>query len=150
MRRRTSGGCLRRWSLRGGAQRRTKSAWTSKQVRRYDAWYAHITLAMAAAAFLAATRAHEHAKDTANGDTGDAAKGATLPRQTRSRRQWRSGSRRRHFVARIPLVAACLQCEQLGVPAGGRHQFDVASLFRDLPLVEYHEQIRVAYRSQPV
>lgn len=42
------------------------------QVRRYDAWYAHITLAMAAAAFLAATRAHE------------AAKGATVPRQTRS------------------------------------------------------------------
>jgi SRSO17 transposase len=42
------------------------------QVRRYDAWYAHITLAMAAAAFLAATRASE------------AAKGATVPRQTRS------------------------------------------------------------------
>jgi SRSO17 transposase len=29
------------------------------QVRRYDAWYAHITLAMAAAAFLAVTRATE-------------------------------------------------------------------------------------------
>jgi SRSO17 transposase len=42
------------------------------QVRRYDAWYAHITLAMLAAAFLAATRAHE------------ALKGASLPRQTRS------------------------------------------------------------------
>jgi SRSO17 transposase len=42
------------------------------QVRRYDAWYAHITLAMAAAAFLAATRAHETAK------------GATIPRQARS------------------------------------------------------------------
>jgi SRSO17 transposase len=42
------------------------------QVRRYNAWYAHITLAMAAAAFLAATRAHE------------AEKGATVPRQTRS------------------------------------------------------------------
>jgi SRSO17 transposase len=42
------------------------------QVRRYDAWYAHITLSMAAAAFLAATRARE------------AAKGAMLPRQTRS------------------------------------------------------------------
>ena len=41
------------------------------QVRRYDAWYAHITLAMLAAAFLAATRALE------------AAKGATLLRQTR-------------------------------------------------------------------
>jgi SRSO17 transposase len=42
------------------------------QVRRYDAWYAHITLAMAAAAFLAVTRAAE------------AEKGATIPIQTRS------------------------------------------------------------------
>jgi hypothetical protein len=32
------------------------------QVRRYDAWYAHITLAMAAAAFLVLTRAIEAAK----------------------------------------------------------------------------------------
>src|SRR2546428_117497 len=32
------------------------------QVRRYDAWYAHITLAMTAAAFLVATRAVEAAK----------------------------------------------------------------------------------------
>jgi SRSO17 transposase len=32
------------------------------QVRRYDAWYAHITLAMLAAAFLVATRALEAAK----------------------------------------------------------------------------------------
>jgi SRSO17 transposase len=32
------------------------------QVRRYDAWYAHITLAMAAAVFLVATRAAEAAK----------------------------------------------------------------------------------------
>src|SRR5205814_3591058 len=32
------------------------------QVRRYDAWYAHITLAMVAALFLATTRAHEAAK----------------------------------------------------------------------------------------
>jgi SRSO17 transposase len=32
------------------------------QVRRYDAWYAHITLAMAAAAFLVVTRAREAAK----------------------------------------------------------------------------------------
>jgi SRSO17 transposase len=32
------------------------------QVRRYDAWYAHITLALAAAAFLVATRATEAAK----------------------------------------------------------------------------------------
>lgn len=42
------------------------------QVRRYDAWYAHITLAMATAAFLAATRAAE------------AEKGAAIPTQTRS------------------------------------------------------------------
>src|SRR4029077_5639709 len=32
------------------------------QVRRYDAWYAHVTLAMAAAAFLVATRAAQAAK----------------------------------------------------------------------------------------
>jgi SRSO17 transposase len=32
------------------------------QVRRYDAWYAHITLAMAAAAFLVVTRAAQAAK----------------------------------------------------------------------------------------
>ena len=32
------------------------------QVRRYDAWYAHITLAIAAAAFLVITRAAEAAK----------------------------------------------------------------------------------------
>jgi SRSO17 transposase len=32
------------------------------QVRRYDAWYAHITLAMTAAAFLVVTRAIEAAK----------------------------------------------------------------------------------------
>lgn len=40
------------------------------QVRRYDAWYAHVTLAMAAVAFLVATRAAE------------AEKGATLPART--------------------------------------------------------------------
>ena len=44
------------------------------QVRRYDAWYAHITLAMLAAAFLVATRATE------------AEKGATIPTQTSSSR----------------------------------------------------------------
>jgi SRSO17 transposase len=42
------------------------------QVRRYDAWYAHITLSMAAAAFLAATRAAE------------AEKGAAIPKQPHS------------------------------------------------------------------
>jgi SRSO17 transposase len=35
------------------------------QVRRYDAWYAHITLAMTAAAFLAAMRARHPAKGAA-------------------------------------------------------------------------------------
>jgi SRSO17 transposase len=35
------------------------------QVRRYDAWYAHITLAMTAAAFLTITRATEAAKGAA-------------------------------------------------------------------------------------
>jgi SRSO17 transposase len=35
------------------------------QVRRYDAWYAHITLAMVAAAFLVVTRAGESAKGAA-------------------------------------------------------------------------------------
>ncbi|NES17359.1 MULTISPECIES: IS701 family transposase [Micromonospora] len=44
------------------------------QVRRYDAWYAHITLAMTAAAFLVATRAAQ------------AEKGAPIPAQTRSSR----------------------------------------------------------------
>jgi SRSO17 transposase len=44
------------------------------QVRRYDAWYAHITLAMTAAAFLVVTRAAE------------AAKGAKIPAQARSSR----------------------------------------------------------------
>ncbi|MGC4857483.1 IS701 family transposase, partial [Micromonospora sp. DT4] len=46
------------------------------QVRRYDAWYAHITLAMTAAAFLVATRATETDKEPK--------KGATIPPQTRS------------------------------------------------------------------
>jgi SRSO17 transposase len=39
------------------------------QVRRYDAWYAHITLAMAALAFLAVTRALEAGHDTQKGGT---------------------------------------------------------------------------------
>jgi SRSO17 transposase len=48
------------------------------QVRRYDAWYAHITLAMAAAAFLVATRAAEA--------DNQLKKGAAIPTQTRSSR----------------------------------------------------------------
>ena len=42
------------------------------QVRRYDAWYAHITLTLAAAAFLVTTRTREAEKE------------ATVPRQTHS------------------------------------------------------------------
>jgi SRSO17 transposase len=46
------------------------------QVRTWRAWYAHITLAMLAAAWLAVTRAHEHRNDTTDddptgGDTGE-------------------------------------------------------------------------------
>jgi SRSO17 transposase len=37
------------------------------QVRGYRAWYAHITLAMLAAAYLAATRAQEAKKGTTPG-----------------------------------------------------------------------------------
>ena len=64
----------------GGQTAKNEVGLDQYQVRRYDAWYAHITLAMAAAAFLTAIRAGEAAKDAPNG----AAKGATLPRQTRS------------------------------------------------------------------
>jgi SRSO17 transposase len=42
------------------------------QVRRYDAWYAHITLAMLAAAFLVGVRAVEAAKDVAKGEPATA------------------------------------------------------------------------------
>jgi hypothetical protein len=38
------------------------------QVRTWRAWYAHITLAMLAAGWLAVTRAHEHHRDSTNGD----------------------------------------------------------------------------------
>lgn len=51
------------------------------QVRRYDAWYAHITLSMAALAFLALTRAAERSADLA---ATAASKGAPIPRQTSS------------------------------------------------------------------
>ena len=39
------------------------------QVRTWRAWYAHITLAMLAAGWLAVTRAHEHQAD--QGEKGD-------------------------------------------------------------------------------
>ena len=46
------------------------------QVRRYHAWYAHITLSMGALAFLTVTRALEADRQMQ--------KGATIPTQTRS------------------------------------------------------------------
>jgi SRSO17 transposase len=52
------------------------------QVRRYDAWYAHITLSMAALAFLALTRAAEHDAHI----VAVASKGAPVPRQMSSSR----------------------------------------------------------------
>ena len=43
------------------------------QVRTFRAWYAHITLAMLAAGYLAVTRAHEHHRQDAadQGEKGD-------------------------------------------------------------------------------
>lgn len=52
------------------------------QVRRYDAWYAHITLSMAALAFLVLTRAAEQDAHTA----AMALKGAAFPTQMNSSR----------------------------------------------------------------
>jgi SRSO17 transposase len=48
------------------------------QVRKYGAWYAHITLSMAALAFLTLTRARQQDRDLP--------KGATIPQQVRSSR----------------------------------------------------------------
>jgi len=39
------------------------------QVRQYLAWYRHVTLAMVALAFLAATRAQATSPERAKGDT---------------------------------------------------------------------------------
>jgi SRSO17 transposase len=62
-----------RWSVEESFQTaKNEVGLDNYQVRRYDAWYAHITLAMAAAAFLGATRARQ------------AEKGATIPTQPRS------------------------------------------------------------------
>ena len=43
------------------------------QVRTWRAWYAHITLALLAAGYLAVTRAHEHHRQDAadQGEKGD-------------------------------------------------------------------------------
>ena len=45
------------------------------QVRSFRAWYAHITLAMLAAAYLAATRATEHEAEPEKGDLEPATSG---------------------------------------------------------------------------
>ena len=52
-----------RWAVEESFQTAKNEAGLDQyQVRRYDAWYAHITLAMAAAAFLTITRAAEAIK----------------------------------------------------------------------------------------
>ncbi|MFF5069810.1 IS701 family transposase, partial [Micromonospora olivasterospora] len=52
-----------RWSVEESFQTAKNEVGLDQyQVRRYDAWYGHITLAMAAAAFLVVTRAREAAK----------------------------------------------------------------------------------------
>lgn len=52
-----------RWAVEEGFQiAKNEVGLDQYQVRRYDAWYAHITLAMAAAAFLTIVRAAEHEK----------------------------------------------------------------------------------------
>jgi SRSO17 transposase len=62
-----------RWAVEEGFQTAKNEAGLDQyQVRRYDAWYAHITLAMAATAFLVITRAAE------------ALKGAPKPAVTRT------------------------------------------------------------------
>jgi SRSO17 transposase len=45
------------------------------QVRSYRAWYAHITPAMLAAAYLAVTRTHEHDREVQKGDPQPAGAG---------------------------------------------------------------------------
>ncbi|GAA1579077.1 IS701 family transposase [Dactylosporangium maewongense] len=52
-----------RWAVEESFQTaKNETGLDQYQVRRYDAWYAHITLAMAAAAFLVITRAAEQAR----------------------------------------------------------------------------------------
>jgi SRSO17 transposase len=62
-----------RWAVEESFQiAKNEAGLDQYQVRRYDAWYAHITLSLAAAAFLTITRAAE------------AAKGAPPPAKTRT------------------------------------------------------------------
>jgi SRSO17 transposase len=52
-----------RWAVEEGFQiAKNEAGLAQYQVRRYDAWYAHITLSMAATAFLTITRAAEAVK----------------------------------------------------------------------------------------
>jgi SRSO17 transposase len=52
-----------RWAIEESFQTAKNEAGLDQyQIRRYDAWYAHITLSMAAAAFLTIVRATENAK----------------------------------------------------------------------------------------
>jgi SRSO17 transposase len=52
-----------RWTIEECFQAaKNKAGLDHYQVRQYPAWYRHITLAMVAAAHLAATRATEHEK----------------------------------------------------------------------------------------
>ena len=52
-----------RWAVEEGFQiAKSEAGLDQYQVRRYDAWYAHITLSMAAAAFLTIVRATEAEK----------------------------------------------------------------------------------------
>jgi SRSO17 transposase len=52
-----------RWAVEESFQiAKNEAGLDQYQVRRYDAWYAHVTLAMAAAAFLVITRAAQAVK----------------------------------------------------------------------------------------
>jgi SRSO17 transposase len=74
-----------RWSVEETFQTAKNEAGLDHyQVRRYRAWYAHITLSMAATAFLAVTRAR-HLGDVHN-EQPNPVKGATIPAQARSSR----------------------------------------------------------------
>jgi SRSO17 transposase len=53
-----------RWGVEETFQfAKTRPVWNHYQVRRYDAWYRHITLSMLAAAFLAITAHTEQLRD---------------------------------------------------------------------------------------
>ena len=65
-----------RWAIEESFQAAKNEAGLDQyQVRDYRAWYAHITLAMAAAAYLAVTRAATHVSERA--EKGDLQPAAT-------------------------------------------------------------------------